>query len=1322
MTQEPLTTEKLRELRERFSRGSVSSAVPIIPQTEPTGPLQRPADGREIILQPERPGTPIIAPQEEDDDRSFLERMENLAFKLTTGSSGEFTFTRGLVSGLKVAGKNFGIRAIPGIGPGGLVRDQDAVERAISRNTSSFEPESATEALGFMFGSEVIGGIFGGGSTIETGNIDPITSVALAVPPATPIAVGLASSFGAARARIGSLPPASQIVHDLAPADDLWRAISQSNFFRTFGERLNSVPGVKPITKRVFGKAADLRPVENRVAAMNGAMSAQVEQQSALVEAEWQRFGTVKGIFREADDGFNVVLDDGTRTSIGEIVDNFPKFRSKLNPTQEGHLLAKVQASDEGSSLLRSHGIEIGQFVPEEEGALFLSRRVAGRLTDNGELIESAVVGPTGGKGAFQKARTFKTTREALDAGFEFLNDDVVQGLRVRSIYRQIARKNLADWVLDEQVPDVWRYANRSDDLQNAVQSLRSAVSRDTNSLQLVLRDLRNVKGPEAKLVRDTLKALVKRKGEIDRIPLGFEDSASFNNIVANMSVRMNELRATTMNVIRALSKNRTARVQQVNQRLLKVQQRLDKRINTLGTADDPNSIAGRWKAQEALTRPGAGEVSLNIQGFRSKTRTVGDKERQTNIIFTDIEIAREIEKGLSQGPVIQALRAVNQVNAVGRLFALGVDYSFLGIQLLFMAGANPLRFGRAARGAYQSFLDPQFIPNYYAMHSGTIRQFPNLLLSRSAPLEVTEALGRGGLLTKGPLRPIGRGAEPFKRAFDAAMDVAGVEMAEAFAYRANTPEAAEQIGAFINNFRGMTDRGRLGISAFQRDIESLTLLAPRYNAAMAAIVGDLFQGGLRGSLARRSMVKATGSMTAVAYAFSRSRGESHEEAMRHLTPVVKDPRSGEFRNNSEFMTWNISGQAIGPGTKIRSFINLAASMATNPSDIRSITIENWMDNPGLRFLRANLAPVPGAVGDIINGRNFIGDPTTTWEGFLKNVIGQRFLPLLVQSLALEGGTAQERLTRGAFEMFGFRNYPLPPIAAFTNHAEEQYMNIDTPEKPIGVRVRYEDMPLKWRAFYQRVDQKGVGLWNEYLRDSEKRGRADELLRRNRSARDNRLEQLRDSIDAKLRAGVGFRFIRDDYGDYGGDLRAAFTEIQNDLPDTFRELNERPPSHLPEDFAFEQYMNIINDPALDNDVLGYNHAELDRRVESLRNQIGEDLWNYIQEVRSIQRADLPQVIQELIADRERLRPYWNIADDIMEREGLTEDFQRYATLSGQEQRAFLLDRIDLRLALREVDRERRLRRFDDPDIDALLLKWDYVSAPLAPENRVLQVN
>ncbi|KKN78450.1 hypothetical protein LCGC14_0349820 [marine sediment metagenome] len=627
-------------------------------------------------------------------------------------------------------------------------------------------------------------------------------------------------------------------------------------------------------------------------------------------------------------------------------------------------------------------------------------------------------------------------------------------------------------------------------------------------------------------------------------------------------------------------------------------------------------------KGKARVTR--FGEVQApDIPAFAGKVFTSPEAKEYINIIRKELNPQSN-----------QALSAINQVNAVGRYFALAGDASPFSIQLIFFAGSQPRIFGRAVGGFVKAMFDPLYHDNLISKHLGTIQKHRGMVITRGGSTEMTEAMARGGLLRKQPFKLFGKALEPFQRGFEGALDTAGIYMAESLDHLATTPMRTAQVDAFINEFRGLLSTTRIGISSGQRQIERTIVLAPQYNRAVGALLWDIGQGNLRGQLAREHMAKGVTAIMAMTVAVSYAMGESQEEIIDHLNP-----------RSSNFMTWDIAGQRIGPGSKVRSLLATFGKITKNPEDAAF--------HAG-RFLKGNFSPFLGTSIDLITGKDFLGDPTR--DGLLsltETVIGNNLLPIWVQSVAFEGGELNERVTRGLAEFGGLRAYPAGAFADLKDKQDElarQQFGVSWDElgqQPNGfteqIRLSQtqelkdlEDKAELESAKFARGDQLE---WNKYGREVDRIGNmvTNELNQADRqfvATRDG--SQLRDRVNqaywmkSQMMRDIlkkdEFAIVRDSFG---------------------RELSPEARAQMePQKLLYRDYNELMYASDMFTEFGEYNFTEADRRRQMFIQMYGLDALNSVEQVIGERRADEPPSVKLLRQAQQILQPYWQIENQI----------------------------------------------------------------------------
>ena len=360
-----------------------------------------------------------------------------------------------------------------------------------------------------------------------------------------------------------------------------------------------------------------------------------------------------------------------------------------------------------------------------------------------------------------------------------------------------------------------------------------------------------------------------------------------------------------------------------------------------------------------------------------------------------------------------------NKISSIGRFMVLTGDMSPALIQLITMPFINPVGFARTMKGGVKAMLNPKTHDAYLWSNNAYIQRQTNIILSKSHPLEMTEGFRKGGLLSaEGPWKTqflgktVGRAMKPFQRYYEATLDIAGIELKKGLEHIPKNAQEMLQLDQFINVVRGLTSSTRLGVAPSVQAAESLVLLAPRYNRAIAALMTDVLRGGLRGKMARMAIMRVTAGYALIGTAITLAKGEGWEGVTRHLD--IRSP---------DFVTWEFAEQRLGPGSKIRSVLALTGKMAHEP--------EKSVDHV-LRWARGNLSPLLKTSIDVGSGKDFLGNPTLPGadvgysEGFLglgKAVLAQNLMPIWLQSAIIDSGDLGQRATRGTAEFLGMRAY-----------------------------------------------------------------------------------------------------------------------------------------------------------------------------------------------------------------------------------------------------------------------------------------------------------
>ena len=942
--------------------------------------------------------------------------------------------------------------------------------------------------------------------------------------------------------------------------------------------KLANIKGFRHLAKYIGGESA----IANKPAEL-----AVTGQRILRAEAALKATGVVTPLNALGASAKVFGLDDLQRITSGplkglsfdDVMRTPKKHWGQMTKPQQEWTTRLISIEDDIAPFLERHNIKINKKI-WNEGERWSSRAVVGKVNPEGELAEYAFVtagGRPGIKPGFMKTRVFATMEEAQRQGFRYLPKEEAVALNVQRAYNRVADQQMADWLF-KRIP--WRTTATPAEVRIA-SSVASASLRQANHLKAAINHA--LRGE--KLPTQTIRAIERNFPEINiRASLGKRD------LLTVLKGKANDLIAERQGVARAA-------------KLVSKQ------------------------AREKAIRPAYEEAMLpSVPVFAGK-------------VFTGVEATETVaflRKAFTPS-FNRALGAVNKANSVGRVMALAGDISPFGIQLIFLAGAHPKIYAKSLGAFVRAMVDPDYLARFYAKHQRTILGSRGLVLSRGAGgLEMTRAYARGGLLTFGPLKPIGKLLAPFQRGYEASLDTAGILLRETYEYLATTPARTAAVESFINEFRGLMSTAKIGLSSGQRQIEAAAILAPQYNRAIGALLKDVAAGGLRGQLARDNMAKGTLALMMMAVATSMAMGESPDEIADHLNPT-----------SPNFMTWDIAGQRIGPGSKVRSLLFMLGKTLKNPEDAAY---------NAARFLRGNFSPVAGTSMDLITGKNFIGEPTR--DGLLsltKTVVGENMLPIWVQSVVFEGGELPGRLTRGITEFAGGRAYPLGAYgemrALQDKLAQEKYgmpwadlRTVRGPGRIAQQRIESESPELQ-ELIAKAAEESGKWargegvLWNDYNR---------------------RVDQIQDNIkQAVLLAAKEFdttgdgRNFREKVNEIYTAQRMMFEDLKNDPQfSAIKEFFEKPLDESltakmnPYDLAYKQYNNLMYGSDMVDEYGNYRFDEADIRRQSFIATYGTESLNYIEELLDIRRQDEPPAMQSLREARALLKPYWDIENRI----------------------------------------------------------------------------
>ena len=442
------------------------------------------------------------------------------------------------------------------------------------------------------------------------------------------------------------------------------------------------------------------------------------------------------------------------------------------------------------------------------------------------------------------------------------------------------------------------------------------------------------------------------------------------------------------------------------------------------------------------------------------------------------IEFRDSFQKSIDRSGVKGMLKWWSGANALQRMVALGFDASIFNIHLLPVLFNHPEVNAVGAKGFVQAFFKTIrskqagdiFVQNYRAkLENIKIMDLYENQILMSESNEVFEILKNTALGEAFRSNKItGNLGASFENAFNHTLDIAGIELAKGLDHLVDvTADAATQssqrkiIAEYINSMRGLFSSGMVGINPNQSLWESIFLLAPRYRRAIGALFVQALQGDpLRRYLAQKALINtATGlALTTVLLQIAASAiGEDEPEELQAKLDRILDP------STSDFLLFDMNGQKVGPGSKFVSDARILSKAmnffykAGTQEDMEEW--ENFVslseDNPGLRWVRSQLAYAPSTAWDFFTGADYMGDPAfrkgdsdiDTITNFVQPFTDM-VTPLWLSSVAFDnthgnldwGDRVSGGATRGLSEFTGLRAYP-QGAAAILREASFDIMN-----------------------------------------------------------------------------------------------------------------------------------------------------------------------------------------------------------------------------------------------------------------------------------------
>ena len=425
------------------------------------------------------------------------------------------------------------------------------------------------------------------------------------------------------------------------------------------------------------------------------------------------------------------------------------------------------------------------------------------------------------------------------------------------------------------------------------------------------------------------------------------------------------------------------------------------------------NDWAGLSRAEKIL-------INKEVPSLRSKAKTFAPdgsvylgQEMKIGAKFRGYVVPNEVAQALvkmtedAQEPT-GWLKRINGVANASRFLQTGIDPGFLMIQGQMLAMRHPRLFAKAAWQSLNAFIKPENVSKYLAAPDN-LAAIQRMERGNAAPLvssEYVEAV-QSGLMKKLPL------AEKAGAAFNVFIDASRIELHKAFP-DSRIPGAVgserflQESRALTNVFDhmvGVSSSRALGVSGQKRFLEGAFLLyAPRYRRAVAALMVDVTQGGVRGEEARKALgALAAGSMffmAALAIGLGVVSPANRQRAPISIDPTGENPiQFGDWSlfnpAHPNFMRLRIGNTEMGIGGAYISNLRMLARVSTGIAD-------GEFTEPLLQSVRGMTAPATGVAWALLTHEDYFGDPIYTYPG-MSTLVAERLLPFWMAPYVTDG-------------------------------------------------------------------------------------------------------------------------------------------------------------------------------------------------------------------------------------------------------------------------------------------------------------------------------
>jgi len=566
------------------------------------------------------------------------------------------------------------------------------------------------------------------------------------------------------------------------------------------------------------------------------------------------------------------------------------------------------------------------------------------------------------------------------------------------------------------------------------------------------------------------------------------------------------------------------------------------------------------------------------------------------------------------------------------------------------------------------------------------------------------------------------------------------------------TGNSLSELAAHIRNMTGALDSKALGVSSNLRAVEGTWLaFSPRLLRSTFALVSDAVSflpteilgrttknraiASVRQKEAFRSLATLLTGVHGIYIATEINAGLAKGNSWEQIAYDIQrglNPLSG-----SKYLSVEINGQNYGVGGQVRALTQVMTALATTftpgGKDFEDLYSSDLYENPIFQYLsyRGAVGPrIAQAVFEAASQRD--AAPFDKIEGPIDVALhlGTGALPFTAQGI-IEG----DNIPGSLFGFLGGRSNPVSPNSEIRKTqenlwfrtsveklAELGHVNPDNPEARPRFPVSKNNLSLLFQNYAKEQHPEILDLEQKAMEQGQDQGNVYSEYKGERfQLRETKNENIQSSYDA-TGTGKGFREVigvqNKQYYDALNSLQTNNAKYKN----MFEDFDDIDPSENAFNLAINEYFKVMSEPGLEDPVtLEFDFDEHEKRIQALKDDdlVGSQYEN----IRKYIRANKTPIEQELDDNRETLRGYWEITDDVLKEENFKEKYEFYQSQDSGTKRDMArgaveslnwtrADRRTLKGIEAEIKKRKKTLRKYNFVIDALLYKWGYMDKSL----------